>query len=334
MFLKWLGGTRRSGGREVAKLRSAFLTLGGPRSREVRLGECWVICLRTDGLGTFSGRLDRLLALDHAFVGDKGRTIAHLHEGRRPRAVVLLHGMTASPAQFSRYAGDLFARGHNVLVPRLPRHGHSDRFSKAAALLTGDELMVAAREVLAVGRELGEVVTVAGFSLGGLLAAWLAQHEPIDRAVAVSPFFGVAFLPSGLMGVVAEAVLRLPNSFQWWDPILRERQMPAHGYPQYSTHAIAQSYRVARVLLQEASANAPLARKMVLVNNASESAVNNRAIRRLAATWQARRDGDVERIVLHGLPPSHDIIEPLRSTALADRVYPLVLEAIDPAATR
>jgi hypothetical protein len=34
--------------------------------------------------------------------------------------------------------------------------------------------------------------------------------------------------------------------------------------------------------------------------------------------------------VLEGLPPSHDIIEPLRHSQLADRVYPQLLEVIDP----
>ena len=280
-------------------------------------------------MGTFSDRLDRLLALDHAFVGDKGRTIARLHEGRRPRAVVLLHGMTASPAQFSRFAGDLFARGHNVLVPRLPRHGHADRFSEAAARITGDELLTAAREILAVGRELGDRVTVAGFSLGGLLTAWIAQHEMVDRAVAIAPFLGVAVLPRRLMSAAAKVVMRLPNSFQWWDPFLRERQMPAHGYPRYSTHAIAHAYLVARDLLHDAGERAPVTQDIVLVNNAREAAVNNRAIRRLEASWRAH-GADVQRIVLEGLPPSHDIIEPLRHSHLADRVYPQLLEVIDP----
>ncbi len=280
-------------------------------------------------MGTFSDRLDRLLALDHAFVGDKGRTIALLHEGRRPRAVVLLHGMTSSPAQFSRYARDLHARGHNVLVPRLPRHGHADRFSEAAARITGDELLTAAREILAVARELGDRVTVAGFSLGGLLTAWIAQHDRVDRAVAIAPFLGVAVLPSRVMKAAAEVVMRLPNSFQWWDPFLRERQMPAHGYPRYSTHAIAHAYLVARNLLRDASESAPLTHDIVLVNNSHESAVNNRAIRKLEASWRAHGI-DVTSLVLHGLPFSHDIIEPLRLPGIADRVYPQLLEAIDP----
>jgi dienelactone hydrolase len=280
-------------------------------------------------LGTFSERLDRLIALDHAFVGDKGRTIAHLHEGRRPRVVILLHGLTASPAQFSRYARDLYLRGHNVLVPRLPRHGHADRFSEAAARITGDELLTAAREILGVGRELGDRVTVSGFSLGGLLTAWIAQHESVDRAVPIAPFLGVAGLPRRVMSAAAGVVMRLPNAFAWWDPILRERQMPAHGYPRYSTHAVAHAYLVARDLLRDASEVAPVTQDIVLVNNTHESAVNNRAIRRLESNWRAH-GSDVLRVELHGLPLSHDIIEPLRQPNLADRVYPQLLEVIDP----
>ena len=49
--------------------------------------------------------LERLVARDHPGVAEKGRTLAYVHGTRRPRAVVLLHGMSASPAQFERVAG-------------------------------------------------------------------------------------------------------------------------------------------------------------------------------------------------------------------------------------
>jgi esterase/lipase len=281
-------------------------------------------------MATFSERLDALLARDHEGVGPKGRTIAHLHGERRPRSVVLLHGMTASPPQFERYARQLFQRGHNVLVPRLPRHGHADRLSTALARLRPDELYAAANAYVGIARELGERVTVAGFSLGGLLAAWIGAHHDVDRCVSIALFFGVAWIPAALMGATAELLLRIPNRFHWWDPILRERQMPEHGYPRYPTHAIAQAYRIARTVLHDARDSAPLAKHVVLVLNRSEASVNNRAARRLYAMWSAQRPDTVELVMLEGLPPSHDIIEPLRRSDLAERVYPHVLAAIDP----
>ncbi|HTU83811.1 MAG TPA: alpha/beta fold hydrolase [Candidatus Acidoferrales bacterium] len=275
-------------------------------------------------------RLDRLLARDHAAVGEKGRTLALLHGERRPHAVVLLHGMTASPPQFERFAVELHARGHNVLVPRLPRHGHRDRLSTALERLRPDDLYAATTNYVEIARELGERVTIAGFSLGGLLAVWSAQHFDVDRAVAIAPFFGVAWLPGALMTAAAELLLRVPNRYHWWNPVLKERQMPAHGYPRFSTHAIAQTYRIARTLLARASAEPPRAAHVVLVANASEATVNNRAIRRLYRRWSVLRPGVVELRVLRGLPPSHDVVEPLRHGELAERVYPELLEAIDP----
>lgn len=276
-------------------------------------------------------RLDRLVARDHPGVGDTGRTIVRVHPQRRPRAVVLLHGMSSTPLQFDRFARDLFARGHNVLVPRLPHHGHSDRFSTALARLRPDELYAAADEYVAIARDLGERVTIAGFSLGGLLAAWCAQQYELDRCVAIAPYFGVAWIPGGLMTVLAETLLRIPNQFHWWDPVLRERQRPEHGYPRYATHAIANAYRIAHAVLQDAAVRGPAAQRVVLVINPAELGVSNRAIRRLYARWSARRPGSVELVALKGLPPSHDIVEPQRRGNVASRAYPQILEAIDPA---
>jgi carboxylesterase len=281
-------------------------------------------------LTTSSERLQRLLDRDHPGIGDKGRTIVHLHGKRRPRAIVLLHGMSASPPQFARYARELFERGHNVIVPRLPRHGHADRLSTALERLRPDDLYEATAQYVAIAAELGERVTIAGFSLGGLLAAWGAQQFDVDRAVAIAPFFGVSWIPGFMMSSVAELMLAIPNQFHWWNPILRERQLPEHGYPRYSTHGVAHAFRVATQVLGEARVRAPRAKRVVLVTNAREATVNNRAIRRLYKRWRALHPGMVELLVLHGMPRSHDVVEPLRRSDLAERAYPFLLRAIDP----
>jgi pimeloyl-ACP methyl ester carboxylesterase len=285
-------------------------------------------------LATCFGRLERLIARDHPGVAAHGRTIAYVHPARRERAVVLLHGMSASPVQFGRVARDLFERGHNVLVPRLPRHGHADPLSPALERLRADDLYEAVAEYLAIAQELGERVTIAGFSLGGLLAAWIAQHYAVERSVPIAPFFGVSWIPNRLMGTIAERLLRAPNRFHWWNPILRERQFLAtSGYPRYATHAIAHSYRIAQSLLDEARTSRPVAQHVTIVANATEVAVNNYAIRRLYDSWHRQRPEAVELAVLTGLPLSHDIVSPLRRWRLADRVHPHLLRAIDPPAT-
>lgn len=285
-------------------------------------------------LSTCFGRLERLIARDHPGVAVRARTIAYVHPAPRERSVVLLHGMSASPAQFERIARELFERGHNVLVPRLPRHGHADPLSTALERLRAEDLYAAIAEYVAIGQELGERVTIAGFSLGGLLTAWIAQHFPIERAVPIAPFFGVSWIPNKLMDPVAERLLRAPNRFHWWNPILRERQFLAtSGYPRYATHAIAHSYRIARSLLEEARTSRPAAEHVTIVANATEVAVNNYAIRKLYKNWRRHRPDAVELSVLTGLPLSHDIVSPLRRRQLADRAHPHLLRAIDPLST-
>lgn len=249
---------------------------------------------------------------------------------RPKRAFVLIHGMSASPAQFERVARDLYERGHNVIVPRLPRHGHADPLSTALERLRPDELYEAVADYVTIARELGERVTVAGFSLGGLLAAWVAQHYAIERAVPVAPFFGVSLIPNKLMSTVSEWLLRMPNRFHWWNPILRERHVSLTGYPRYATHAVAHSYRIARSLLDEAQTHSPLAEHVTIVSNAAEVAVNNYAIRKLYKSWRRLRPGAIEMRRITGLPLSHDIVSPLRPWRLADRAHPHLLGAIDP----
>jgi len=270
------------------------------------------------------------MARDHPGVAPAGRTIAHVHPHRAERVFLLLHGMSTTPAQFERVAYDLHERGHNVLVPRLPHHGHADRLSPALERLRAEELYDAVAEYVEVAQELGERITVAGFSLGGLLAAWIGQRYPVQRSVPIAPFFGVSLIPNRLMGPVAEHLLRVPNRFHWWNPVLRERHTSSHGYPRYATHAIGHAHRIARVLFDEARANCPAAEQVTIVANATEIAVNNYAIRRLYRMWHNHSPENVELAVIRGLPLSHDIVTPIRPWRLADRVHPHLLQAIDP----
>jgi alpha-beta hydrolase superfamily lysophospholipase len=251
-----------------------------------------------------------------------------LHDDVRPLAIVLYHGMSASPAQFARFAHELHAHGHNVVVPRLPRHGHRDRLSTALAHLTADDLRRFARDNVDLAAGLGERVVVAGFSLGGLLATWTAQHAPIERAVAIAPFFGISWLPNRLMGSLARMLLAMPNQFHWWNPFERERQQPEHGYPRYATHAIAQAYLLAREVFDRADEELP-ARELIFVTNEREAAVNNRAVRRMERRMRAAGAANLRHVVLSGIPYSHDIIEPLRHPQIAEQVFPTLLHLIE-----
>lgn len=263
-------------------------------------------------------------------VGELGRTLVLDHGHRTERATLLLHGLSASPRQFLAIAQALYERGHNVFVPRLPRHGHRNRLSEALATMNASQLEACANDSLAIAQGLGERVTVAGFSLGGLLAAYLGQFAGVHRAVAISPFLGVSMIPNVFRMPLARWVLSRPNRFFWWDPFLRERQLPEHGYPRFATHAVAHGLTLAHEVMESALTSAPKADELVLVINPRDSAVNKRAIVRLGQRWFRKKPQAVTVRRLRGLPPFvHDIIEPKRYPKVAQRVTPVLVEIID-----
>jgi carboxylesterase len=262
-------------------------------------------------------------------VGEWGRSILLTHGRPTAKVFVLLHGLTASPLQFAEFGRLLFARGSNVLIPRLPRHGDADRMTAALGQLDAAELVSFADSIVAEARAYGERVVVVGFSIGGLLAAWIAQHHHVARVVAISPFLGLIWLPERFGPAVTDLALRLPNWFMWWHPVTRERLEPRHGYPRFPSHAIARIYRLARRLAEDARSTRPLTDDIVVVVNDSEVAIKNRNIVRLAASWLAHDGTHVTTHHLRGLPPSHDIIEPMRVPGIVARIYPELIALAD-----
>ena len=82
-----------------------------------------------------------------------------------PIAVVLLHGLSNAPPQYDRLATQLAARGHAVLVPRLPYHGYRDRLTDALADLRAVDMEQTALEALTIAALCGERVVVLGVSV-------------------------------------------------------------------------------------------------------------------------------------------------------------------------
>lgn len=246
-------------------------------------------------------------------------------DGVAPTAVVLLHGLTNSPPQYDTLAPLLHARGHAVVVPRLPLHGYRDRMTGALAALRASHLEAAALEAVAIGALCGERVVVAGISIGATLAGWLAARTRIDTGIAFAPFCGLRELYGGLNDALGTVLRTLPNAFGWWDPRVKERQPPSHGYPRFATRALGESLRISADI--DRAPHAAHGRRAVLVLNANDPVINNaHAHRRFSAL---RAYGvDYERVVLEGLPEMHDVIEPLPQ-AHTELVYPALIDLIE-----
>lgn len=108
--------------RRKMKLAAALLLL---------LAACWfvaVVCLPLPPvLPTLAGSAapDESLFAIHP----EAMTVELNHGHKTDEVFVLLHGITNTPVQFREFAEILFLRGANVLIPRMPFHGHEDRLT-------------------------------------------------------------------------------------------------------------------------------------------------------------------------------------------------------------
>jgi pimeloyl-ACP methyl ester carboxylesterase len=247
-----------------------------------------------------------------------------LHDKRAAHCVVLLHGFTNNPRQYAELGPYLHDAGYNVIAPRFAYHGFADRMTTAPARLTMNDLIETTLQAVTLAAGAGKRVSVAGISLGGAIAAWLAPRVAIDTAVAVAPFFGIKPIFGAANDVLGSALDRLPNAFLWWDPIHKEQQLPRHGYPRFSTHALGQTLKLSA---QTEKGGWRKSGRVVGLLNGNDPVVNNAFARRRLEALRAR-GLDVRIDVRTDLPKQHDIIEPTLESAPIALSYPWILSAL------
>lgn len=111
------------------------------------------------------------------------RPLCYLTEGSR-LGILLIHGFTGTTNELAPLARHLHSRGYSVLAPLLKGHGETP---EQMACTTWVDWFVSAREGYRRLRQAGCTSIVAiGFSMGGLLAIKLAQHEEVAGLVTLS----------------------------------------------------------------------------------------------------------------------------------------------------
>jgi len=272
---------------------------------------------------------EELQALDGPHVNPLCRTRLYTH-GRRTRdALVLLHGFTNCPQQFDTLGRRFHEEGWNVLIPRYPRHGYTDRLNTAIAELRSDQLMAVANRASDAAAGLGERLTVAGLSLGGILTGHMAQvHDGVDRAVLIAPMFGLKPIPGPLLSAMSRAAYVLPNFYMWWNPEQKDNLGPPYGYPRFATHAYAALFKTGRRVQRDARTSPPKTKDITVITNAAEPRLDNRFTYRLVDAW--RKHG--ARIKTFEFPASdrlpHDLIDPGNANQNTKLSYPVIAAAI------
>ena len=270
--------------------------------------------------------VSRRQRVDDSVAVPNGRSILLVHGRATATAVVLLHGYTNSPRQFSELANILFERGDNVYVPRLPHHAERTESEAALSRLTADDLRNASDSAVDVAHGLGDTVVVVGLSAGGTMAAWMAQYRPeVRRAVIIAPLLALARVPRVFATAVINAGLRLPNYSETSAPDPRERDRDLG----WSTHAVAQSMRLGLAVRRAAGHQAPAVREIEILLNAHDRTIARQAVVALADEW-ARNGATVRITTLSdslGLP--HDVIDPRQPHGRPAAVYPVLLELIE-----
>jgi alpha-beta hydrolase superfamily lysophospholipase len=277
-------------------------------------------------------RFDGLRARDGAEIGSPGRSRFYSHGRRTPLAAVFVHGFTNCPQQWDMFAGELHAAGHSIVVPRLPGHGHADRDARALVRHGADELLACVGEAVDIACGAGDRVVLAGLSIGGAMATWLAlERDDIAHAIAIVPFFAPSRLDVARSSVLTRTLEAVPNFFVPWDPGGDGSAIPAYGYPRFSSRMLAECLRIGLAVERESRERAPHGRTSFLLN-AREPAVNNDVALLIRQRFEGHRSQSTGVVVLDDLPANHDIIDPTNPEARVRSVYP-ELRALVEAAT-
>jgi len=274
--------------------------------------------------------IDAIHARDTAEVNPIARSLLLTHGHKTPRALLLWHGYTNSPRMYYQLAQKFFDLGYNVWTPRLPHSGFADRMTADHARLTRAEIIHFANETLDAARGLGDHLIVGGESLGGVMAAWAAQHRAdVDLAVMINAAFAMHGVPEKLNTLLARIMVRFPNIFMWWDPRQRGNIGPSHAYPRFATRALAQTFLMGAEIYRLAKTQKPVARSILSITSAKDVAVNNRVIAQVANRWRAM-GANISEYQFQGDPAPilHDIIDPTQANQNIDYFYPILIDLI------
>jgi len=255
-------------------------------------------------------------------------TIVLTHGHRVEQVIILMHGMTSCPRQFIELGTLLFEQGYNVLIPRMPYNGYTDLDTPDLRYITMKDLRDCSTVMIDIAHGLGEHITYAGLSVGGTMAAWVAQYRTdVDRAILMAPAFTVdRHLGVNVSKLIMYALYLLPNLMT---QNFRHAPHSSFGYNGFATRSLAVMMRMGFSVYEAAHKTKPAVQSMLIVSNAADPSMNNAIIQSLVRRWQKnglRYCEMYEFDASHHLP--HDLIGTKNPHQQVAFVYPILLDLI------
>jgi pimeloyl-ACP methyl ester carboxylesterase len=251
------------------------------------------------------------------------------HGDKTERAIILMHGMTNCPQQFVELAPIFYEQGYNVLIPRMPHNGFADTDTDALRYLKAVELRDSSNAMVDIARGLGDHITFLGLSVGGLMAAWVAQYrDDVNKAVIIAPSFTIGpRLGVGLSKVIMRLFLILPNIMtQRLKPF---KDGPDHNYLGFATRGLGEMMRFGFSIYDTSKDTIAAAQSVLVITNAADAAVNNKIPLQVAKNWQIN---GLKQLNTYEFDAKykliHDLIDPGQKQQNVAVSYPILLDLL------
>jgi esterase/lipase len=251
------------------------------------------------------------------------------HGRKTDSVIILMHGMTNCPQQFVELAPIFYEQGYNVLIPLMPHNGLADVNTDDLRYLKSAELRDCCDTIVDIAHGLGEHITFLGLSVGGLMAAWVAQYrDDVDKAVIIAPSFTISpNLGVGLSKVIMRLFLILPNIMtQRLRPF---KEGPDHNYLGFATRGLGEMMRFGFSIYDTSKHTSAAAHSILVITNAADPAVNNKIPLKIAKNWQANGLNHIEKYEFDAkYKLIHDIIDPGQKLQNIAVSYPILLDLL------
>ncbi|HXZ03911.1 MAG TPA: alpha/beta fold hydrolase [Ktedonobacteraceae bacterium] len=251
------------------------------------------------------------------------------HGIKTERVIVLMHGMTNCPQQFVELAPILYEQGYNVLIPRMPHNGLANPDTDDLKYLTAAELRDCSNSMVDIAHGMGDHITFLGLSVGGLMAAWVAQYrDDVNKAVIMAPSFTISpNLGVRISKVIMQLFLILPNIMtQRLKPF---KDGPDHNYLGFATRGLGEMMRFGFSIYDTSKNTSAAAQSVLVITNAADAAVNNNIPLKIAKNWQTNGLKQVDKYEFDAhYKLIHDLIDPGQKQQNVAVTYPVLLDLL------